>query len=259
MNYKDEDDLIIARLNDKLKYCKINNKIVNTNFLDMHEEHIIKKELIRNKEKRYLFNGGYENAESKLLILYPEKFSEEIINTFIKDIIKVIRIKLPKDQENKYEHRIYLGVLMSFGLERERIGDIIVYANRAYIIVLHENVEYIKNSLQQTLQFKKSKIDIIEIDELEIKEQEFEEFKISVSSFRLDNIVSEITKTSRNIANQLINQEKVFINGIIEKKQTKLVNENDILIIRGYGKYIFFEKGSVNSKGKIIFKVKKYI
>ena len=33
---------------------------------------------------------------------------------------------------------------MSFGLERERIGDIIVYENLAYIIVLKQNSEYIK-------------------------------------------------------------------------------------------------------------------
>jgi len=46
------------------------------------------------------------------------------------------------------------------------------------------------------------------------KQIEFEEIKISVNSLRLDNVVAEILKTSRKIAQDFIEQEKVIINYI---------------------------------------------
>ena len=40
-----DEKLIIAKLNDKIKACKTNNKIVNTEFLNTYKREIIQKEL----------------------------------------------------------------------------------------------------------------------------------------------------------------------------------------------------------------------
>ena len=127
---------------------------------------------------------------------------------------------------------------MSFGLSRERIGDIIVYNNRAYIIVLKENAEYIKTSFEQERKFKKAKIEIVNLSKIEPKSIEYDNINISVNSLRLDNIISELLKTSRKIAQEYLEQEKVYINYSEETKSTKTIKEKDILVIRGKGKYI---------------------
>ena len=57
-----EEKLLIAKLTDKIKECKTKNRIVNTEFLNMHQKNIIQKELNRLKEKDYIFFGGYEEA-----------------------------------------------------------------------------------------------------------------------------------------------------------------------------------------------------
>ena len=145
MENLDEEKLILAKLNDKIRLCRTRNKIVNTEFLNMHREAVIKKELQRIKEKNYIFTGGYEEAESKILVIYPEKLTKEIVEQNINNIISVIKIELPNEQKGKYEHRDYLGTIMQFGLTRERIGDIIVYSDKAYVIVLKENAEYVKD------------------------------------------------------------------------------------------------------------------
>ena len=138
------------------------------------------------------------------------------------------------------------------------MGDILVYEDKAYIIILAENAEYIKNSLITTTKFKKSKISIIDIDNIEVKEPEFDIFKITSNSMRLDNIVSEITKLSRNETAKLIESEKVSINCKIETKQSKIVNIGDVLIIRGKGKFIVGADLGENKKGKRIVEIKKY-
>lgn len=258
MEIKDEEKLILAKLNDKIRMCKTRNKIVNTEFLNMHQEIVIRKELERIKEKNYIFTGGYEEAESKILIIYPEKLTEDIVQQNINNIIRAIRIELPSEQKGKYEHRDYLGTIMQFGLTRERIGDIIVHENKAYILVLQENAEYIKDSLLATSKFKKSRIEIIDVKDIEAKEVEFEEIKITINSPRLDNFVSEIAKTSRTETTKLIESELVSINCKVETRQSKTVEQGDVLIIRKKGKFIVDEFKHINKKGKQIVIIKKY-
>lgn len=258
MENKDEEKLILAKLNDKIRYCKTRNRIENTDFLNMYQENIIKKELARIKEENYIITGGYEEAESKILVIYPDKLTKEIVEQNIKNIIKAIKIVLPNEQKGRYQHKDYLGTLMQFGLARERIGDIIVYENKAYIIVMQENAEYIRDSLIATSKFKKSKIEIININEIEVKEKEFEEIKITINSPRLDNFVSEITKTSRNETTKLIEGEQVFVNCQVETRQSKIVEQGDILIIRRSGKFIVSEFKHINRKGKQVVIIKKY-
>lgn len=253
-----EEKIILAKLNDKIRLCKTKNKLVNTEFLNMYQENIIRKELERIKAKNYILTGGYSEAESKILIMYPEKITEEIAKENITNIIKVIKIQLPNEQKGKYQHRDYLGTIMQFGLERERIGDIIVYEDEAYVIALSENAQYIKDSLQTTKKFKKSKIEIIDIVEMKVKKPEFEEIKISVNSQRLDNFISEICKISRSETTRLIESELVSINCKIETKQTKTVEIGNVLIIRGKGKFIVSDFLDINRKGKQVVIVKKY-
>lgn len=256
MQKNQDDKILIPKVMDKIFFSK--KKITNTSFFNEHEISVIEKELRSNREKNYFFEGGYPDAESKILIAYPEGENEEYIKQSVYSIIKAIKIELPNEVHGKFQHRDYLGTIMSFGLSRDRIGDIIVYNDSAYIIVLEENAEYIKNNLSYEKRFKKAKISIINIDEIKSKEREFETIRISVNSARLDSIISELLKTSRRLAQELIDSEKVSINYSIERKYTKTVKTKDILIIRGYGKYIIEEFIGKNRKDKEIMEIKKY-
>ena len=269
-----DEKLIIAKLNDKIKACKKNNKVVYTDFLNLYKRDIIQKELNRLKESNYLFYGGYDDAEYQILILYPEKLSTEfekfskgikkdygltIAEKYVDNIIKLIRITLPKELIGQYEHRNYLSAVMRFGLTRERIGDIIVHSDGADIIVLKENSEYLRDSLKELTRFKKSDIKIININGLRQKENKFQDIKISISSNRLDNYVSEITKYSRSKTEKIIKEERVKINSKIETKPSKEINIKDEIVIRGYGKFIVDEFLGVNKKEKNVVLIKKII
>lgn len=269
-----EDKLLIAKVNDKINMCKEKNKIINTEFLSKYKVELIQKELNRLKEKNYLFYGGYEEAEYKVLILYPDKLKnsfEELKNGIkeeygltiaeksINNIIKIIRITLPKELIGTYEHRDYLSAVMKFGLTRARIGDIIQRNEGADIIVLKENAEYLKNSLQELIRFRKSEIEIKNIQALKIEEKRYEEFKISVTSNRLDNFVSEIAKLSRNKAEEIINDERVMVNSKTEVRLSRDIKENDVIVIRGKGKFKVGQIQGTNKKGKTIINIFKNI
>ena len=100
--------------------------------------------------------------------------------------------------------------------------------------------KYLKNNISLLTRFKKSNITLININELESKENEFEDIKIIVSSIRLDNFVSELARCSRSKADEIIESGRVFINSINELKTSKKLNEKDIITIKKISKNTVF-------------------
>ena len=82
---------------------------------------------------------------------------------------------------------------------------------------------------------------------------------IRVSSLRLDNIVAELARCSRTRANEVILEQRVFLNYMNEENNSKLVKENDVVVIRGKGKFNILRIDGQTKKGKIILVVEHYI
>ena len=255
---KEEDRLLVSKLFDKISDVEKQNRIQYTDFLSPIELQIAKKVLNYLSYKRYRIYGVIPNSQRNIVVFYPEKldkvFDEEKFD--YNSVCNTIRIG---NQVEQLEHKMYLGGLIKLGVKREKIGDIIVHDNGADVIVLKEITKFLLLHLQELNRFKNSDINVINVKDTFIKEQEFNEFKIIVSSLRLDNIVSELAKTSRNKANNIIDEERVFVNYENELKSTKAVNENDIITIRGIGKFVINEIAGNTKSGRYVIIVKKYI
>ncbi len=255
-NKNNENKLLIAKITDKYEFSKTRNKITYTDFLNISEISIVKKYLKEQNIKNYEIFGGREDADRNIIIFYPEKFTKEIIEKNYENILEVIRIELPNNI--KYEHREFLSGIMKLGIRREKFGDIIVTDTGADIIVLSEISNILAQDLKNLTRFQKSKITIQNIKDLKIKENEFANLKIIVSSIRLDNFVSELARCSRSKANELIEQGRVFINSINEFKPSKKINLNDIITIRGRGKFIYEGIEKQTQSSRFLLNIKKY-
>lgn len=258
---KQEDKLLISKVIDKLSFCKEKNKIETTSFLDLSQKEIVDKFLRLQKENDYVFYGGKEEAERTIVLFYPEKLEDLIINNNFdfNTILSCIRITLPNDLYGEYDHRRYLGALMKLGLNREKIGDIIVYNEGAEIIVMPEIEKFLLNSLNELTRFNKAKIEKIKLEDITVQEIVKKEEKITVSSMRLDSVVSELYKCSRNKALELINAERVFVNFENCLKASKEIKEADLITIRGKGRFEIEKILGNSKKGKIIVKVIMFI
>ena len=255
--YKDSEyKLLIAKIIDKYNFSKTKNKITHTDFLNLSEIAIVKKILQEEKITNYFIFGGKEETDRSLLIFYPEKFSEEMLVKNYEKIFEVIRIKLPNNI--KYEHREYLSGIMKLGIKREKFGDIVVTDFGADIIALKEISNILLNDLKTLTRFKKAEITTEDISNITNIETEFEQIKIIVSSIRLDNFVSELAKCSRGNAEEIINGGRVFLNSINEFKTSKKININDIITIRGKGKFIFDGIEKETKSGKYLLNIRKY-
>lgn len=251
----DENDLLIAKVLDKKKICNSKNKITYTDFLNEKEQRVIEKNV---KLKNAFFYGVNENADRKILVFYPEKLTEELVRKSLKNVLSGIRIILKNDQIGNYEHKNYLSALIKIGIDRGKIGDILVDDYGADIIAFDMNKEFIIQSLSELTRFRKANIDIIPIDDIKQKIDRFEESTIIVSSMRIDNIVAELAGCSRTNADEYINSEKVFVNYETALKVSKTIFEGDIVTIRGKGKFRIDGLVRNTRNNRFVIKVNKY-
>lgn len=259
-DYKNQDDkLLLAKVLDRIAFSKSRNKIENTDFLNLAEQDLVNKFLKKIKFNNYYFFGGAGEAERKILIIYPEKLTEELARKNHCKILSIIKIKLPLDVIEKIDHRGYLGAIMKLGIEREKIGDISVKARGAEIVIKNEVQNFLITNLRELTRFSSCEITIDNIENLEKIETQKIELTEIVASLRLDNIVSTLAKTSRSKAVEFIEQERVFLNFQNETKASKQVNVGDIITIRGKGRFEFKEITGNTKKGRFVIKIDKYI
>ncbi len=254
-----EDKLCLAQVEDKIRMSRITNKIDSTDFLDMYQLSLVRSYLKKNNITNYILYGGYEEAERKMLVIYPENEEEVVIENQCNELAKIVRVELSEEDKGKYSHRNYLGGIIKLGLKREKVGDIIVSPNGADIIVVNDFATILSNELPSLTRFQNSKISVNSIDKLRKQEIRVEDVKIIVPSLRLDTVVSDLARTSRSKAVQIIKQERVFINGQNETKVSKQLKLEDILTIRGKGRFIVKEITGTTRSGRSVVRVEKYV
>ena len=151
----------------------------STNFVEIKYLSRVKKELKNVKYNIYeLFSGATK------VILY-----NKMPNIKIYEILS----------SNDLRHQDILGTLYSLNISDEMFGDVVIWNNRYFIIILSNIDNYIKSNLTS---IKNSKVELIEKDPYYLKDykQEYEECIIIVPSIRVDVIVSKIINSSRSNA-----------------------------------------------------------
>ena len=257
----EEDRLLVSKILDKLEFVQKKNSIETTDFLDMHQKAVVEKVLKSQKITNYICYGGYSNAERVMLVIYPEKL-EEVFNNNQYDfnnIVRVVKVTLPNEMRGKYSHRDYLGAVIKIGLKREKVGDIIVNLDGADLIVSKDISKYIVDSFKELTRFSKSDIYEENIEKLNITEPKTEVLNIIIPSMRMDSIVSELIRTSRSKALEIINAERVFVNSEVITKNSKMLKENDIITVRGKGRFKIIKILNSTKKGNLVLEVEKYI
>ena len=254
-DYKNQEDkLLLAIVLDKIEISKSKKKIEFTDFLNLAEQDLVDKFLKKVKFENYYFFGGAGEAERKILIIYPEKLTEEMARKNHSKMISVIKITLPIALDEGYDHRRYLGAIMKLGIEREKIGDISVKSKGAEIVIKNEVQKFLMQNLGSLTIFSSAEIEAkkkIETQKVEITE--------IVASLRLDNIVASLARTSRSKAIDILEQERVFLNFKNETKSSKQVKVGDVITIRGKGRFVFKEISGNTKKGRYVIKIDKFI
>ena len=251
-----KDELITARIEDKITLCRDGYYVTSTGFLDTHEQALAIAASRRAAGVRTFMYGGYDEAERRMLVCVPKDIpisDEEAVD----GLLEVLRVKLPAISR-ELSHRDYLGSLLGLGIERRLTGDILVRADGADILIVPGIEKFLLDELHR-IGSVEVKTEAVPVDELTVPEVRAEYIKDSVSSVRLDSVVSSAFRLSRGKAAEAIRKGLVSVDHAECLKPDALVHEGSSLVLKGKGKAVLEETGGESRKGRIRIVIKRFI
>ncbi|THE14401.1 RNA-binding protein [Bacillus timonensis] len=201
-----------------------------TDFLDPREQEIVKQVIGTNGEILVDFFGGKDGLERKRALLYPTYFEPNEDDYHL----AFFEVKYPVKFVT-VDHRKVLGSLMSLGLKRTKFGDILTQDEQIQIVVANEIADYVRMNLTAVGKATISLSEINSTDLLEVNE-EWTEQTVTVSSLRLDVVLSSILNLSRQKVQVLIENGLVKVNWKKIEQTSFECKETDVLSVRGYGR-----------------------
>lgn len=251
-----EDRLVLARVLDKVRQAQERNIPAATDFLSPQQQ-MITADLLRLAnipETAYVAWGGYDGAERKLILFLPDWMDAENVG----DDLPIRCLRASFREDDKLNHRDFLGSLMGMGIVREKLGDILVGPDSADLIVLDTVAEFLLQSWNSAGRAK-LRVSEIEPGHLHIPEVKCQEIRDTVSSLRLDAVASTGFKMARGKAAELISSGRVQVNWRECTKPDKLLAAGDTISARGFGKFVLAEVGGTTRKGRTSIVIKRYV
>jgi RNA-binding protein YlmH len=251
-----DEKLLRKRLMDQANTAYNKGICVFSDFLNLYEQNVylsLKKELPAIK---YFTYGGFDDAERKILCFCGDDTIDDIADIeFPISCLKVTPVN--KKFSTPLGHRDFLGTILSLGLDRSRVGDILVKDNEGYVFVHNQISSYLT---EQLIQIKHTNVStsLIEHNNFDYKPA-LKEITGTVSSVRLDSILAVAFNSSRSSLAGLIEGGKVFVGGRLILSSSYTLKENDIVSVRGLGRFIFCGTSYQTKKGRYSIKVLLYI
>lgn len=248
-----EDRVLLAKVWDKINAGIRKNIPVSTCFLSLRELDMANY-LFGQLEGLFAF-GGYADAERKMLVYLPDYLDESVL---YEEDSPVVCLRASFYEGDTPTHRDFLGALMGAGIARETVGDICVGKGYCNFFVTAEIAPYIQQNFSSAGRTK-VRLQSIPLTQAAVPEPETKEIRDTVSSLRLDSIISAGFRVSRGAAAEYITAGKVAIDGLPCEKPDKTVAEGAKISVRGLGKIQLTVVGGQTKKGRISITINRYI
>ena len=243
------DSLLKARLEDAVQLCRHQSCPRFVGFLD-ERQYILAQSVLRHVPEAFFF-GGHRDAERVMAGIFPDFMVPD------ESFFPIIPIAFTYRPETALTHRDFLGTLLSCGIKREKIGDILCGEGLAVAFVQEELVAFICDQIGK-VGGEGVRIESPYHGELP-QAHHFKELRETIASPRLDAVVKALTGLSREGAAQLIQAGLVSLNHVSNDNVSASVKEKDILSIRGRGRFRIDSIGPLTRKGRLCLQASQYI
>lgn len=200
-----------------------------TSFLNPRERYILKT-VSSYYQLGYQSYSHFTNAERKRVIIFPDYYTPSLEDFEL----QVLDIKYSK-KFNHLKHSQVLGSLIGSGIKREQLGDIVSENGNFQIETAHALTDYF---VQQVTKMGRVPVQLIKNETgpfLSMK-SDYQVEKTTISSFRLDNIVSTVYNIPRQRAKEWIQKSHVKVNHSIVEQPDFQVSESDLISVEKYGR-----------------------
>lgn len=247
------DDLLEARLQDAVELSIRRSCPRYVGFLDERQQAVARAVLHSCRCENYLFFGGYAAAERTLAGVFPSCMDADPA------YFPLTSIGFAYRAGTGLTHRDFLGTLLSCGIKRETIGDILLddAAGRAVVFAEETIVSFL---LDQVTKVKGEGVSLQSpwTGELPAARQ-YREITGTVASPRLDAVLKALLGSSREEAARQITAGLVSLDHVPTTAVAAAVQEGAVLSVRGAGRFIVDEIGPPTRKGRLFLKARRCI
>lgn len=237
-----EKKIKMRRLIDKIQIVLRNHMEESTDFLDPYERSLARSILNRSKDLGYKEYGGLEVSERKIIAIFPY-YMEDLPE----EDIKALRVK---GDIRDLSHKDFLGALMNLGINRNKIGDILLHRDYTDIICKREIADFVNLNLSKV---GNKNVDVSEssLDDLTSVDLEYKEVFRTFSSLRIDSYISAAYNLSRSNSMKIIKSGGVKVNWQLIDKISFGINEGDMISVKGLGRSTLYSVEGLSKKNNI--------
>lgn len=209
--------------------------------------------------------GGFTQAERRVIVISREEVGGEDEEDGVEgggevgnEFLAALFIKGNFLFETNISHRDFLGTLMSLGITREKVGDILMLGDRgAQVVVKKEIVDVVRSDVSQVRRVGVV-VEEIGFEDLDVREPVKKELTTVEASMRLDAVSSAGFGMSRNKLSALIKSGNVQVNYREVTCPGKTLRTSDLVSLRGKGR---LEIGQVatTAKGRFRINISRFV
>lgn len=251
----EQEELFRKRMEEIADRAYARGIILYSDFLDLYEQNLIHRIPWNTHGVTLQLSGGYPQAERQMAAFVPDALSYAQ-NTEYPFSCLLIRPAAPKYAE-ALTHRDYLGAILSLGLDRSRIGDLIIRDNTCCCFCSEKIVPYIRENLNSVRHTVVTACDFS--GDMEKIDPPKKELTGTVSSVRLDTVIALGFGLTRSQTGPLIREGHVFVNGRVITTNGYSLKEGDRISVRGKGKLLYGGAEGETRKGRVMIRVWRFI
>ena len=253
-SHEPETRLLFSKVLDQASLCEKNHQQTFTGFMDPLSAHRFLSILQGAKGLSLSIimdcYGGYEDAERLMLGFAPE-YAHLAHEDFPMGIVE---ITYDSRFAKELTHRDILGAVLGLGIERSRVGDILMGESMAQVVASADMGAYIAATLEKAGRSKVS-AQYKPLSALVYQKPAENERTVTVSSLRIDALLAHAFNLSRSKAVEWIDADKVLVNWQPVTNAARAVAAGDVITLRGKGRVRIAEIAGRSKKEKWIVKI----
>ena len=241
------------RLDELARRAFAQQRYAYSEFLTLDEQDVLLSLKLDAGAAPFSLHGGFDAAERRIA-----QFGDEALCGYAEaPPVRCVAIApLSQKFADVLSHRDFLGALMSLGVRRSVLGDILLNENIGYLFCLDTIADFIVREFGQV---KHTSVRCETIDSLpDFAVRAPESRSVNVASERLDAMLAAVYKLSRGESQELIAQGKVYLNGRLTENASREPAPGDIVSVRGFGRFIFEGVAKETKKGRLFVDVRVY-
>lgn len=248
---RDGDAWLRARLEDAVQLSEARSCPRFVGFLDERQRAAAQVQLQSAHGVNVAFYGGHDAAERTLCGVFPDFMEPDPA------LFPLTALAFRFRAEAELSHRDFLGSLLSCGVKRETIGDILCGDGLAVSFVGEDVAPFLCGQLTKVggegVAVTAGYTGALPAGRTYVS------LRDTVASPRLDAVVKALVGVSREEAARLIAAGLVSLNHLPNLSVSAAVREGDCLSVRGKGRYLVDALGPPTRKGRLVLSARKCV